>query len=274
MFGKGVVSARRASVRYGHFMRIKDSCFGFWVLVFAGVSAPAHASIVNVLQPQVGEPEEGWAVQGRVGLGLEAGNEDKQKVSVLAGARRVFGAHQTLLKASLDRATTFGESSTDRSFVHLRHRVAFAESWTGFGFAQLEHNAFRALRVRDLFGLGIERSLWKAERSEAAIATALMSEHELLLLSVESLPPRLRSSNYFLLAVDLGEGLTLGSTTFFQPQIADLSDWRLLEDLTLNVSLGERLSWSVSCKMEMDSRPPTDVNPWDVVVKTGLGWSY
>ena len=203
-----------------------------------------------------------------------AGNEDKQKFSVLAGVRRVQGAHQTLLKASLDRATTFGETSTDRAFVHLRHRLEFADSWATFGFAQLEHNGFRSLQVRDLFGLGIERRLWRTERTAGAVASALMSEHEVLLISVDPLPPRIRSSNYFLLAVDLGQGVTLGSTTFFQPQIADLSDWRLLEDLTLNVSLGQRLSWSVSCKMEMDSRPPEDVNPWDVVVKTGLGWSY
>ena len=255
-------------------MRFNRFCFGFGLVCLMGAPGPVQASIVNVLQPQVGDPEEGWAVQGRVGLGLEAGNEEKQKFSVLAGARRVLGAHQTLVKGSLDRATNFGETSTDRSFVHLRHRVAFTEEWAGFGFAQLEHNGFRALKVRDLFGLGIQRSLWKARRSEAAIATAVMSEHELLLLDEEVLPPRLRSSNYFMLAVDLGDGLTLGSTTFFQPRLADFTDWRLLEDLTLNVSLGERLSWSVSCKMEMDSRPPTDVNPWDVVVKTGLGWSY
>ena len=255
-------------------MRFNRFCFGFGLVFFVGGSSPAQASIVNVLQPQVGEPEEGWAVQGRVGLGLEAGNEEKQKFSVLAGARRVWGANQTLLKGSLDRATTFGETSTDRSFVHFRHRVSLSESWVGFGFAQLEHNGFRSLKVRDLFGLGIERSLWRTQRSEAAFATAIMSEHEVLLLDVEPLPPRLRSSNYFVLALDLGNGLTLGSTTFFQPRFAEFSDWRLLEDLTLTVSLGERVSWTVSCKMEMDSRPPAEVNPWDVVVKTGLGWSY
>jgi hypothetical protein len=242
----------------------------FFVLGIEG----AQASIVNVLAPSVEAPEEGWTREIKVSVTLEQGNEDKLGVAALGGARWVSGPDQWLLKGSVERAVNFQEIITDRAFAHLRYRREFGE-WAGFGLFQADHNAFRDLLLRDLAGVGVERRLWRSDTSMAAVATALLVEHEVLtgeqILEVSDLI--YRNSTYVLFALQ-ASGLSLASTTFFQPRVDDLADWRLLEELSLSMSLGEHLAWNARWVFAVDSRPPTEVGTWDSAVKSGLVFAW
>jgi len=246
--------------------------FGMWSL-FLIAPGSASASIVNVMSPSVGELEDGLGAQLGLQLAHDSGNEEKWKAGGLAGLRWVKDSQAFLFKASVERGATFGMDTTDKGFAHARYRWEFSDPWRAFTFVQVDHNGFRDLLVRDLAGLGIERRLWRTERSEASFGTAVMSEHEILGTGGTS-PLGFRSSSYFLAAIDLGEGLNFGSTTFFQPRVDDLEDWRLLEDLVLSVGISEHLSWTASWKLEIDSAPPEGIGQWDSSTRSGLSFRW
>lgn len=249
----------------------KTSVFFLWVLS----AFPAQASIVNVLSPQVGQDEDGWASNAKLSLQHLAGNESKLAASLLAGTRWQFEGHQLLLKASGDWGMASEEVYTQKAFSHLRYLREIRDQWSAFGFVQIDHNQFRSILMRDLAGAGLERVLVEREHLELALAIGAMAELEWALEAAEPNPLTLRSTNYITIAWQPTETLSLGSTTFIQPLIADVQDIRGFQQADLRVSLTDALSWSTTWKLEYDSRPASeDVLEWDSSLKAGLVMSW
>ena len=142
-------------------------------LLFA-LADPAQATIVNVFTPSVGAIEDGWHGSVSASTTVLAGNENKSGVASAAGVRVKHGAaHLSALTGSGEIAYALDEVITDKAFANLRHRWMFAEPLAAFGFAQIDHNALRALQVRDLAGLGCEVRMWRNDWTEAHLGVAI-----------------------------------------------------------------------------------------------------
>lgn len=245
------------------------------LLLWALSLSTAHASIVNVLSPQVGQDEEGWASNAKLSLQHLAGNESKLALSMLAGTRWQAGKDQFLLRVSGDWGMASEEVYTKKAFSHLRYKRELGLHWRAFGFLQIDHNEFRSILMRDLAGGGVERLLVHTDQFEAAFAVGAMAELEWAVDASEPDPLAVRSTNYLTLAWQPVEAISFGSTTFFQPLISDLADIRGFQQADLRVNLTESVSWSTTWKLEYDSRPASsEVKEWDSSIKSGLVLSW
>jgi len=240
-------------------------------LLFA-LADPAQATIVNVFTPSVGAIEDGWHGSVSASTTVLAGNENKSGVASAAGVRVKHGAaHLSALTGSGEIAYALDEVITDKAFANLRHRWMFAEPLAAFGFAQIDHNALRALQVRDLAGLGCEVRMWRNDWTEAHLGVAMMVEQQILSKGVrdEDAGVHLRNSDYVTIAVK-SDKITLASTSFFQPRIDAPSNWRALEELAFTVKLADRLDWNAKGRIEHDSDPPEGVKTDDLSLTSGL----
>jgi len=246
-------------------------CASLWL----GTTLTAQASIVNVLSPSVGAPEEGWNSNAKLSLQHLSGNESKLSFSLLAGTRWVQGPQQVLVKGSADWGEASKEVYSKKAFAHVRWKRELNGSLSSFVFGQVDHNEFRSLLMRDLIGAGLEARIWRTETTEAALATAAMAELEWALEADEPEDLAWRSSTYITLAWAPSDQLSLGSTTFIQPLFTDFNDIRAFQQLDLKLKLTEHLSWSSTWKMELDTRPAEDnVESLDSSIKSGLVLSW
>ena len=235
----------------------------------------AHAGIVNVLSPQVGQDEDGWASNAKLSLQHLAGNESKLATALLAGTRWQSAGQQVLLKASADWGKASDEVYTKKAFSHLRYKRELGSQWRAFGFLQIDHNEFRSILMRDLAGAGLERIVVHRDQIEVAIAIGAMAELEWALDAPAPDPLTVRSTNYLTIAWQPTESFGLGSTTFLQPLVADPQDVRGFQQADIRISMTNAVSWSTTWKLEYDSRPASsDVNAWDSSVKSGLVLSW
>ena len=247
------------------------NAFLLWIFT----ASTAQASIVNVLSPQVGDAENGWASNAKLSLQHLAGNESKLAISSLAGTRWQSDSNQVLFKASADWGMASEEVYSKKAFSHLRYKKTFRDSWGAFGFFQIDHNEFRSILMRDLAGVGIERRLFQTDTFKAAIAVGAMAELEWALDEPAPDPLTIRSTNYFILAWEPLESMSVGSTTFLQPLVTDPSDIRGFQQVDFRVRMTEKVSISTTWKLEYDSNPAdVAVKEWDSSVKSGLVLSW
>jgi len=240
-------------------------------MLWCTATLSAHASIVNVLSPDVGNPDDGWDSSAKLSLQHLSGNEQKLTFSLLAGTRYVAGPNQVLLKGSGDWGEASNEVYSKKAFAHLRWKRRLNPTWSAFTFAQVDHNEFRSLLMRDLAGVGFEARLIQSDHFDLAIATSAMAELEWVLEQEKPEALSWRSSNYMTLAWQPNEQLTVGSTTFLQPLFKAFSDIRGFQQVDFNIVVNKYISFTTRWKLEFDTEPAeSDVEELDSSITSGL----
>ena len=237
---------------------------------------PASAGIVNVFTPSVGPIEDGWHGTVTGSTTLLAGNEKKAGADAAAGLRvKHSDTHLSSLTGSAELAYALGEVVSDKSFANLRHRWLFADPVAAFVFVQVDHNALRALQIRDLSGLGLDVKMWSNDWTEAHLGLSMMVEHQVHLEGFvdDDAGVFVRNSDYLTIAVK-SERVSLASTSFFQPRVDAFSNWRALEELVFTVNIAKHLDWNAKAKFEHDNSPPVDIEKSDLSVTSGLAVKF
>ena len=237
---------------------------------------PSSAGIVNVFTPSVGPIEDGWHGTLTGSTTLLSGNEQKAGANAAAGLRvKHSDTHLSAVTGSAELAYALGEVVSDKSFVNLRHRWSFADPVAAFAFGQVDHNALRALQIRDLVGLGLDVKMWGNDWTEAHLGVSMMVEHQVHLAGFvdDDAGVYIRNSDYLTLAVK-SERVSLSSTSFFQPRVDAFSNWRALEELVFTVNIAKHLDWNAKVKLEHDNSPPVDIKKTDLSANSGLAVNF
>ncbi|GEM_PF-4598905 len=242
-------------------------------------SAVALAAVVNTLSPSVGPPEEGRSGELALAGGANFGNTEQTSLTPGAAIEAVAGDHAWQAALAAEHTTIDGAVHTQQAFGAVRYGWTFHDPWTVYGFVQADHNTSKSLIVRDLVGAGVDRRLWRTERAEAHLSAAVMSEHQLHAPHPSGAVDddaglRARGNATMTHAVLLDERIQLTSVTYFQPRLDRPENWRVYEELVLDVTLNERLTWSYSGTLEHDREPPAGVAATDVALASALGWTF
>jgi hypothetical protein len=84
----------------------------------------------------------------------------------------------------------------------------------------------------------------------------------------------LRLSTFLSLRLIVSETTVLTSTTYFQPALSGLGDYRALEDFQLSTRITDELALRVTLDMRYDSDPPDGLTALDARLRTGVTYSY
>ena len=120
-----------------------------------------------------------------------------------------------------------------------------------------------------MLGAGIRFLIFESGKSDIAIGTSYMYEHEKYDLNNDAVHPNninvSRWSNYLSFYVDFGVRVVLTGVVYYQPQFTDFSDLRILAETNFALPITNALSLNMKFKMRHDSMPPdgrkkTDTN--------------
>jgi len=251
-----------------------------WLPLLLVLFWPQHVqAIVNVDDTMIGEPAEG--ISGRVNLavGGASGNTDKVDGEADLQLQLRKGRYTNILAASYAYKKSQGTLDTNKAFLHLRHRIQFVSRWAVEGYVQAERDPFARLARRTLAGAGLRWTmLEEAGKSAAYLGLGGLYERDRLSLVSGSTDPRntkaWRVGSYLTLKYSLNEQARLLSTTFYQPRMSDVADFRLLEEAAVKVRLYENVDVTFALQVRHDSQPPQQVKQTDVTYTSGLEFRF
>ena len=83
-----------------------------------------------------------------------------------------------------------------------------------------------------------------------------------------------RVSTYLTFNVALAEYLNLISITYYQPEIGNWNDLRVLSENAIAVAVTEQLDLLIGFNLRYDSEPPDDIKDLDTITKIGFELSF
>jgi hypothetical protein len=189
--------------------------------------------------------------------------------------------HLFFARLSADYGEARGTRNVSRWLAHARYNYRVNWLLALEALAQAQHDRFRRIGVRDLYGAGPRFAIVTREDFEIFSGTTYLLEHEVITADIPNAaagtPPAVesnkiwnRSSTYAGLNVKIAPIVDASTVTYFQPRFDKPSDFRLLSDSFIAVTITKMLSARVSGSVWYDNDPPAGVKTYDVEVKNSL----
>ena len=237
------------------------------------------AAIVNMEGLHLGEPAAG--LSGHVKLVLNGNTGNSKTVNSSVGGK--LQLHHDRLTHFLLGDYSYGKSgdtaNIDKGFFHARSIQQWQTHWATEAFAQVQYNAFARLDYRGLLGGGLRYSPARDPKRLAFFfgLGAFHAEERLSAASgtTDALSKQsLRLNSYVVLKFRIDDRTQLLSTSYWQPDTADMGDYQLLETLSLKIALGQHLGLGLALNISRDSRPPQSVQATDTSYTTQIEYRF
>lgn len=249
----------------------------FALLLLHSIQASA---IVNIENMRIDTTNKIEGMDSTINLDISGDNGNTQKIQAGLGARAQWYAPQGTHFIVFNYE--YGESAdikdTDKAFLHGRSINYLSDTQAWEVFTQIESNPFTRLELRALVGAGLR---WELSKSEGVASYAGVG----LFRSREELDPEsmttdtdtvynTRLNTYLVLKYKISPHARLVNTLYYQPDINDSSDYRLLEQLGLQMDITEKLSFKISLDVSHDSMAPQTIRATDTRYRTGFEYNF
>lgn len=229
---------------------------------------------------RVKSDEKTQGFESKLALDISGKNGNTQKIKAGLGARAQWYKESGTQFAVFNYE--YGESSnikdTDKTFFHYRNIMYSGDNLAWELFTQLESNEFTRLKLRALLGGGIRWEVLKTPDQKAYIGVgAFRSKEELdsaALVTDAGVTYANRLNTYLVYKLSITEHSRLVNTLYYQPDISEPSDYRLLEQFGIQMDITENLSFKLSIDMAHDSESPQLIENTDTSYNTGFEYNF
>jgi len=239
------------------------------ILCFGLLSVPLVAQIVNVEGKRNQLDQEGW--HGTVDLNFDLTQNTKTVLTLGARTNVQFlkGRHRVLLLADADRDAANGTNLVDRGYNHLRYNFEFGQKrrLAFEAFNQVQYNSVQLIQYRHLIGAGLRFSLYQTDSLKLWMGSLPMFEYEELTTDIVERNVRQSSYLFFFFARKKFEFQTIN---YYQPNLADFSDFRLTTGTTIELGILRWLRYVSTLDLTYDSKPPVEVPNVVFTLKNGI----
>ncbi len=237
------------------------------------------AAIVNVESLRQESDQDGF--MGRIELSLRGVSGNTRKKGANAGTRlqwkRQNVTHFMILRYSYGESA--GNRDTHNSFFHARHIRQLTASRAGEFYIQNETDEFARLSFRRLAGAGERYTLFKKKDQMSAffgagVFYAIEKLEDSFGVTDSGTDRFWRASTYFSFNRHINDHTQFMSTTYYQPALSNVSDYRILEEAVIRMKMGKQLMLRLSLDIVHDSQPPQKVEKTDAIYSTGFEYQF
>jgi putative salt-induced outer membrane protein YdiY len=246
-------------------------------LLFTLLTQPALA-IVSMEDIHLNPPGEGLGGRLAFDLSTLGGNSNKQEYDVGGNLSYKQGKSSSFLLVNRAYGESLQVPYTDKAFLHLREIYQATPRLAWEAFLQGEQDKFARLNLRQLAGAGARFTFRPGINSLIYLGTGAFGVTETL----DDTPGTtdggttnlVRANLYLVVKYALSDRIKLINSTYFQPALSDSADWRMLESLSLQVSLSKSLAWKLSLGYRHDNQPPQQIGPIDQSFNSSLEYRF
>ncbi len=215
------------------------------------------------------------------GMKIEMGNNDEWEVNL--------GINLRFLDKSLENSLLPRQSIVFTSDYNLGELDTKKDSSSGFGhlrwtkylntniafelFSQYEFDEFNQLEKRILLGTGVRLPFIYSEVESFFVGASFMLEQEKIQSQVND-DNNNRLSIYISYLKQLHSKAFFNTTTYFQPNIDRLSDYRISIQNSISFPLNQSLDLSVSNSIKYDHQPLPGVESFDLTLSNQLRFNF
>ncbi len=236
---------------------------------------PAHA-IVNMAELHLKQYEEGMSGEVEIGLEGADGNSNYREQRLAGRIEWMHGGTLDYLQASQRFGEAGGSTISDHGFLHGRHVQPLSERFDWEAFIQYGYDKLARLSSRQLIGGGLRQEVWRGDNGILLLGYGAFLYDEAIDDSFidggnES---GVRGNLYLIIRYPLSEHSRLHSTTYYQPELSDTGDYRLIETASLVVEINDSLSLKLGVDYTRDNAPPQGVEKADLHYTSGISYRF
>jgi hypothetical protein len=236
-------------------------------IVLHSVAVPMDAQIIRSYENLDRTAGDAYYATAVVAFDGSAGNADFVDVDLSGAAGYRGNVHWLRFYPALRTKRSGGEKVIDARSLHLRHSLFLTNRTSTFAFVQLQSEASIDLDRRFLVGGGIRYQLVRFNTGGVDFGVGMMREEERRTL--REARATLRGAN--LLSVYGSVGATsLSLVAYFQPELGNWKDHRILLQGNLLVALVGRLNLDISSSWRREGVVPVGIEKNDARLQIGF----
>lgn len=236
-----------------------------------------NAQVVNIEEQRITGTVDSVRWYGYL-RGSVAVNKVKEQSLILQGQTKVQYKHDRdlallLLNINLLRA---GQQDFSRTaFAHLRYNRKFNDIWVSEAFAQIQTSPIQLLTQRSLVGGGLRwRILKSADKRQRIYAGAALLWEQNRFSTDEGSDVKYRSSNYVSCTFRLGKQVVLINTTYWQPVLGLIRNYRLSSESLLKIDFTKKLALTLEFDYGIDKNLPAGAASETYAWRNGIAWQF
>ncbi len=246
-----------------------------WLVLLTGpfFTVPAGAQIINTLRG-FDEEKQGWSGGFEGTIAISEGNSEYHEIQLAASIQHQSLRNRWRLLGRSMWLKASGRKAAENQLAHLRHNYIVLPWLASVVFIQGQHDPFRRVETRILFGAGARIDVLKKDRWNVALGLTAMREDEKLTEKDDRFVTNYRLSGFLTVFRDAKKGIDMDVTAFYQPMVDDLTDARALAAASFRTDIVGNLYFLLSYSFEYDARPPLGVERYDQMMRSGLGYNF
>lgn len=244
----------------------------YCVFLLSALTSSAQL-IVNIENSRIQSDTTGW--RGDINTSFAFTHNRQEVLNINAGAHLQYKTKKDLylLLANYNLLKGNGKELTDNMFYHLRYNRKLGDVVRWEVFSQWQQNNLNNIALRTLVGTGPRFKLHDNKKFKLYAAALVMYEHE------KDIQPTviykdIRSDTYITFTLKPNAVTDITSTTFYQPVYRDISDFRVLNQISFVVKATKHLSISVNWDYSYDSRPAFGTPNINYTVNNGFHYTF
>lgn len=168
-----------------------------------------------------------------------------------------------------------GESFVNKGTQHLRYNYTITEKIKMEGFAQAQYDAISEIDFRGLIGAGPRFKLSTNDDYRFYLGTLIMYEYEKASdIATDRVHKDLRGSTYLSFSLYPTETLAIISTSYYQPRLDKLKDFRLSSTTSVLFKIWENLAFKTTFIYNFDAYPVVTIPKSQYEWTNGLLYTF
>ena len=245
------------------------------ILVFTlFVSESTFSQILNAESLRKVTDTSGFSGSASLDFQLKRNKNDFFTISSNIHVQYKMNNHLVLLKNDVDFQKIESEKFSNSLISHLRYNYKITPTLAWEAFLQGQYNKVNLINFRGLAGSGPRFKLTQSENYKFYLGTLLMYEYEEVLDNVTPIQRDVRGSFYISFSLYPTEHISIVSTTYYQPKIEQIKDYRISSQSSLVVGLFKNFALKTSYTFTYDAFPAVGIPNSQYDFTTGIAYTF
>lgn len=247
------------------------------LLLFFGLQGnlTVFSQVVNIEEQRITGTNDSTHWYGHLRGGLSLAKVQQQSLQLQGQIKVQYKSdpHLTLLLLNVNLLRAGNKDFARQAFAHLRYNYKLSETWTWEAFAQVQTSPIQLLEQRNLLGTGARWRLLKSKdgRQRIYLGAAWLWEQNRFTETLGHSSWH-RSSNYISTTFRPNKKMVLIQTTYWQPVLGLIRNYRLSTEWLLKVDLTKKLAFTVDFEYGIDKNLPPGAPSETYAWRNGLSW--
>ena len=247
----------------------------FKLLLLIGLfPALLNAQIVNIESQRMQSDTIGWL--GNFGTNFLFQKNAVEVLGVDVNAHIQYKTQKSLylFLGDFNFLKGSGQTLSDNIFYHFRYNYKINKWLRWEAFTQLQNNNVTGIDLRFLAGTGPRFKIEGTKTLLLYTGTAAMYEYEKEATEPITYLHNIRSSNYFSCTYKPVANAEFIGTIFYQPLYNNFNDYRILNEISINLSIVKHLSFVTSWTYLYDSKPVPLTPNLNYSISNGIQYKF